>query len=64
MKYLLLALLLLATPAAAQGAGCNPSGINGCPRELRVPIPEPRPVVIDVVMTRDRKPNHAKVPNR
>ncbi len=55
MKYLPFALLLLATPATAQGAGCNPSGINGCPQELRVPVPEPRPVIADAVTTRDKK---------
>lgn len=54
MRYLPLALLLLATPATAQSSGCY--GVN-CPNSLGdriVPIPQPRPVVIDVVMTKDK----------
>lgn len=43
MKYLFpLALLLLATPAAAQSSGCY--GVN-CANSLgnRIPVPQPRP---------------------
>ena len=58
-RAVLFILMLVAAPVQAQTSGCNPSGINGCPREMRVPIPEPRPIVVDVVMTRDR-PNKEK----